>query len=391
MRILFYLPVVTPWWFEAIVTPLIARLAPEHEIHVLAPAPWRNTGIGRPEQQLCGRLPVNWHIVNDPSHPSMRTDPTHRAGLIEFVNSLLPDYVLCRSADCETVAAFPGVVRHIMEAGADPLGLPNDWVTFKESPFDHGLLPDLDDARLAELDRLGAPLWDWIARSTAAVEQEKEAFRGWADLPKDRPTLLLPLEYEHPENFFSMHRVGSTPNAKLVKELAAEVDDSFFLAITNHPLNEKHVDNRALKAAVETLGPRARLFPSQNPSGAGTSALLMREADGLILFDSKIYALAGYLGVPMVRQTRFETGDWLNAYSSFDEFLPAVAEKHARRPNTDRARTWLTYHLANDVVDPNDPDLKGADILARLDEPVDPRRWERALGHYLALVPQVAA
>ncbi|MEM9311236.1 MAG: hypothetical protein AAGA34_07290 [Pseudomonadota bacterium] len=55
MRILFYLPVITPWWFAKIVKPLIATLAADNEIHVLAPPPWRNTGIGPDEIKLCAR------------------------------------------------------------------------------------------------------------------------------------------------------------------------------------------------------------------------------------------------------------------------------------------------------------------------------------------------
>lgn len=31
MRILFYLPVITPWWFDNIVAPLIARLAADND------------------------------------------------------------------------------------------------------------------------------------------------------------------------------------------------------------------------------------------------------------------------------------------------------------------------------------------------------------------------
>lgn len=391
MRILFYLPVITPWWFEAIVTPLIARLAPEHDVHVLAPVPWRNTGVGPREQQMCAHLPVNWHIVHDQSHPSMRTEPEQRAGLIEFVNALSPDYVLCRSADCETVEAFPGVVRHIMEGGADPLGLPSDWIAFKDRPFDHGLLPDLDSEGLSELNRLGAKLRDSFPPSATPSRQVRKAFRRWANLPDDRPTLLLPLEYEHEENFFSAHRIGATPNARLVKELADRIGDRFFLAITNHPLNELHVDNRAMEATVASLGANARLFPSKHPSGAGTTELLMQEADGLLLFDSKIYSLAGYLGVPILRQSRFETGDWLDAYSDIDEFLPAVAEGRARKPDTDKAPIWLAYHVANDVIDPKDPEMTAAGILARLDTPVDTARWERAFAHYFASVDRVAS
>lgn len=391
MRILFYLPVITPWWFGAIVTPLIALLARQHEVHVLAPVPWKNTGVGEREQQMCAHLPVTWHIVHDDSHPSMRTDPVQQAALIDFVNTLSPDYVLCRSADCETVAAFPGVVRHIMEGGADPLNLPSDWIVLKERPFDHGVLPQLGEEELAALDRLSGPLWDRLDQSATSDDAMRETFREWANLPKDRPTLLLPLEYEHEENFFLMHRLGADTNAGLVKEVAETIGDDFFLAITNHPLNEMHVDNRAIEAAVASLGPQARLFPSRHPSGASITEMLLRIADGLIVYDSKIFSLAGYHGVELLRRSRFETGDWLNAYTEFEDFLPAIADKRARTPDRGEARTWLAHHIANDVIDPRDPALTAAGVLDRMDNPVDPQRWDHGFAHYFETAQGVAA
>ena len=392
MRILFYLPVITPWWFGAIVTPLIALLARQHDVHVLAPVPWRNTGVGERERQMCAHLPVTWHIVHDDSHPSMRTDPVQQAGIVDFVNALAPDYVLCRSADCETVAAFPGVVRHIMEGGADPLRLPSDWIVFKERPFDHGILPELGEDETAELDRLSGPLWDALSQSAASDDDAmRERFRQWADLPKDRPTLLLPLEYEHEENFFLMHRVGAKSNAALVREVAETVGDDVFLAITNHPLNELHVDNSAMEDAVASLGPKARLFPSLDTGGPGITDLLVRNTDGVLVFDSKIFSLAGHHGAAMLRRSRFATGDWLNPYTEFGEFLTAIAQKRARRPDRDTGRTWLAHHIANDVIDPRDPELTAAGVLDRMENSVDPKRWERGFAHYYETAQGVAA
>ena len=51
MKVLFYLPVVTPFWFENMVEPLIRRMASSAEVHILAPKFWRNTGIG--ENEVC--------------------------------------------------------------------------------------------------------------------------------------------------------------------------------------------------------------------------------------------------------------------------------------------------------------------------------------------------
>ena len=389
MKILFYLPVITPWWFDNIVEPLIRRLAREHETHVLAPIPWKGTGIGRPQLAAATHLPqVHWHIFDGDSHPSMRTAPTERAGIVDFVRSLSPDYVLCRSADYETVREFPGIVRHLMEGGAAPLSLPQDWVILQEDPFDHGLLPDLDHKARAELDRLIAPVWSSLEGLATPTRQMRKAFHKWAGLPSDRPILALPLEYEHEENFFPMHRVGATPNHRLIADLAESIDESFFLAITNHPLNEKHVDNRALEAEIASRGSRMRLLPGIGPDGGNTTALLARDADGMLVGDSKVYAMAGFFGTPMLRRTKFKTGEWLNAYSEFDEFLVAVAAGNARRPDQDAARTWFAFHIANNALDPNDPELTAADILARLDRPVDPARWERSFAHFASTTAQ---
>ena len=75
-KILFYLPVVTPWWFDTIVAPMIAKLGAEAEIHVLAPEFWRNTGIGPNQLHTCASMPdIHWHIVEDDAHISLRTKP----------------------------------------------------------------------------------------------------------------------------------------------------------------------------------------------------------------------------------------------------------------------------------------------------------------------------
>lgn len=383
MKILFYLPVITSWWFDQVVEPLMRRLVTEHEVHVLAPVPWKGTGIGQRELAAATHLPqVHWHIFDGDSHPSMRTEASERAGIVDFVTSLAPDYVLCRSADCETVRAFPGIVRHLMEGGAAPLSVPQDWVILQEEPFDHGLLPGLDAAARAELDRLVAPMWKALKDAGQPTPQARTAFRRWAELPFDRPVVALPLEYEHEENFFPIHRVGAAPNHRLIAEFAQGMDESVFFAVTNHPLNVKHVDNGAVEAEIASHGSQMRLLPGEGPNGENTTALLAAHADGMIVGDSKVYAIAAFFGTPMLRRTKFRTGAWLNAYSDQEEFLAAVAAGAARRPDPEMARIWFAFHIANNVLDPNDPDLTAADILARLDRPVDPARWERGFAHF---------
>jgi hypothetical protein len=389
VKILFYLPVVTPWWFDSIVEPLIRRLAQAAEVHILAPVPWSGTGIGRHELMGCADLPqLRWHIFDGASHPSMRTEPTDRAGIVEFVQALAPDYTLCRSADCDTAREFPGAVRYIMEGGAAPLAIPNDWVVLQEQPFDHGCMPELDSAELAELDRLIAPAWNRLLRLAQPTRQMRKSFRAWAGIPADRPVLVLPLEYEHAENFFPMHRVGAVPNRHLIAEFAARIDDSFFLAITNHPLNELHVDNSALEAEIASQGARMRLLPGKAPQDENTTMLLARDAQGMLVGDSKVYSTAAFFGTPMLRRSRFKTGNWLNAYSDFETFLPAVAGGDAVAAKQEDARRWFAFHVANNIVDPRDPELTPAALLARIDRPVDPARWEEGFARYRAAAPE---
>ena len=385
MRILFYLPVITPWWFARIVQPVMAALAVDHEVHVLAPPPWRNTGIGEKDIALCVGLPdIRWHIVNDANHPSMRTDPVERDGIIAFVHSLAPDYTIARSADFETLRAFPGTVRHITEGAADPLKLAPDCFHFTQVPFDHGVLPDLAAGEIAALDALIEPVWEPMVRAGTLDDVQQDYLHEWADLPGGRPILFLPLEYEHEENFYTMHRVGATSNAALLEEIAARLDGRAFLAITNHPLNEAHLDNRAVARVVRANASCMRLLPGKTPLGTRTSNFLMASADGVILGDSKVYALAGFHGTPILRLSRFATGDWMNACDNLDLFVDNLANGTGAAPDRARARTWFAYHTANNLIDPRDPALSGAALLDRLDHPHDPARWEANFAHFAA-------
>jgi hypothetical protein len=201
----------------------------------------------------------------------------------------------------------------------------------------------------------------------------------------DRPLLALPLEYEHEENFFPVHRVGATPNHRLVAELAESIDDSFFLALTNHPLNEKHVDNSALVAEIESHASRMRLLPGTSPDGENTTMLLARDAAGILVGDSKVYAIAAFFGTPMLRQSRFKTGEWLNAYTDPETFLSAVTAGTAVAADPDDARGWFAFHVANNLLDPNDPGLTAAELLGRMDRPMDPARWEQGFARFNAV------
>jgi hypothetical protein len=389
VKVLFYLPLVTSWWFDSIIEPLIRCLADTNDVHILAPIPWSGTGIGARELNRCADLAqLHWHIVDDESHPTMRAEPADRAGIIDFVKQLAPDYVLCRSADCATVQAFPGVVRYVMESGASPLAIPHEWIILQEQPFDHGLMPALSCYERGELDRLIAPVWARLGALASPSPEMRESFRAWAGIPEGRPILALPLEYEGEENFFAVHRVGPSSNLDLIAELAARIDEPFFLAITNHPLNNLAVDNSALEAEIASHGSRMRLLPNTTPQGDHTTALLARDAAGMVVGDSKVYSLAAFFGTPMLRRSRFKTGGWLKPYADFEGFLSAVTGGSALAAEQNDARAWFALHIANDVFNPKDPELTSAALLARMDQPLDHARWTDGIARYRIAAPE---
>ena len=194
MRILFYLPVVTPWWFANIVEPLIRRVAAQAEIYVLAPQPWRGTGIGPDEVARCVDLPeLRWCLIDDVDHPSLRTVPVAREALCDFVRGLEPDYIFCRSADVDTVRGFPGRARFVMEGGLAPFALPPHWVALRQGPLDHALLPELAPDERARLDAWIAPAWSRLQARFADGPEARAACLESCGIDPERPLLLLPL------------------------------------------------------------------------------------------------------------------------------------------------------------------------------------------------------
>ncbi len=386
-RILFYLPMVTNWWFVHIVEPLIRRLAEAHEVHVLAPAPWCGTGLGPEELARCTDLAaVRWYIMDGSDHPSTRTVPEDAEGLIGFVRDLAPDVVLCRTADHETARHFPGTVRLLMEGRLEPFAPPPRWILLTERPHDHGLIARLPQADAERLGGLIAPAWDRLQRTLAPAADERAVLFARYGIPEDRPLLLLPLECETEDNFFAMHRLGTRPNAALVRDLAAQLGDRCTLAISNHPLNDLHVDAAPLIEAADACD-NVVLLPPHIGTLSATLAMA-RHADGMLVGDSKTFALAAFFGVPMHRQSRFETGAWLNAYPMLEAFLADVLAGTAKRPASDQAQLWFAQYLLNDAFDPLDAE---DDLLARLARPCDPGRWEAAMARLERTLPALFA
>lgn len=388
MKVLFYLPVITPWWFDHIVEPLIRCMAAGAEVSVLAPTPWRNTGISQREIDRLADLPeVQWLIIHGEEHPSTRTAAAGSLGLADFVQDLSPDYVFCRSADFETVAGFPGTVRFIAEAGAPPFSLPAHWVSLQQGMFAHGVIPELPEQDWQQLEAAFAPIWSALrVQVTAGLPSREQVFAA-AALRPDQPVLLLPLEYEHEENFFLAHRVGARPNHLLVKEIAERLPPGCTLAVTDHPLNTLYVDNSALSETIAALGENVVLVEG-NISGHTPTMALASHADAMLLGDSKVFALAGFLGVPMLRRSRFESGSWLNAYSDLDAMLRDLEHRHLAAPDTSGALRWFAYHLANDSFDPQDRALTPEELRSRMDRRTDPARWAAAYERLRALQPE---
>jgi hypothetical protein len=390
MRVVFYLPVVTSWWFDCVVEPLIRVMARDCEVHVLAPAPWRGTGIGERELARCADLAdVRWAIMDGDDHPSTRTVPEAREDIVGYVRSLAPDLVLCRSADYDILRDFPGTVRLLMEGRLEPFATPPGWIAFQDRPFDHGVLPALSDGERAALVRLIEPAWARLEARHAGRAGEREAVFARCGIAGGGPVLLVPLEYEGEENFFGIHRAGAASNVETVRALAAKVGPGFTLALTNHPLNDLNVDSAPLLSAVAGLD-NVVLAPPTIGTEPATIALA-RHCDALVLGDSKTWSLGAFLGKPMLRQSRFESGGWLNLYSEFDAFLPAVAGGAAKAAAREDAMLWFGFHLANELIAPRDPELSAADVIAHARQPIDSGRWEGAIARFRRASPDLFA
>lgn len=387
MKILFYLPVITPWWFAHIVAPMIRRLSAEAEIVVLAPAPWSGTGIGPAELELMADLPqIRWCLIEGEDHRSYRTRPADPDGLVGFVTDLAPDYVICRSADRDTPRRFPGKVRFLMEGGVAPYPLPSHWVWLSEDLFDHGEMPALEPDARAALTGWLRPLADRLRARMARAAYGPEDF-NW---PDTMPRLLMPIEYAHHENFFQMHRPGPEANDALVLHIAQQLRGRAFVALANHPLNDLYLGRGALQAAVAatrgqmTLLPECRDAPSATERAAGL-------VDAMIVGDSKAFGLAGFLGLPMARLSRFKTAAWLNAYPALDPLIADLKRGRARAPSPEDALAWAAFHIANNAFDPADPALDFGDIIDRLDRSVAPERWAAGMARLDAALMEPAA
>ena len=92
MRMLFYLPVITDRHFEAVVLPLIRVMVEGGaEVHVAGPPQWSHTGLTERQLMHCVDLPgIEWHVLDDEDHPTLRTAPADPARHLEQIASISP-------------------------------------------------------------------------------------------------------------------------------------------------------------------------------------------------------------------------------------------------------------------------------------------------------------
>ena len=375
MHVLFYLPVVTPWWFDNIVAPIIRAAARDAKVSVLVPPLWRGTGIGPAQLAGCADLDdVDWYILDGEDHPRLRVSAAGEDELFALVDAIAPDIVLCRSADLDSAARFPGMVRFIMEGAAPPFNLGPCGVWLPQTLFDHADMPAIDPAWRAELDTAFRPWWNQARARFTGVD--RDAFLSRAGLPGDKRLIGLPLEYEHPEMFFAPHN-AFTSNIALIDHVAEQLDEDSVLAVTNHPLNEKHCDNRPLRAAIAAHGGKVRMVRATGVPGDATM-LLAKHCAGMVVGNSKSFAGCAFFGTPMLRLSRFRTGAWMHAYDTFAPFSAALRAGTARAAAPADALSWFALHLIDRVFDPGHPTLTASALADRITRPVDPARW--ALG-----------
>ncbi len=383
MRILFYLPVVTPFWLETLLLPMLAALQDHAELHVLAPAEWQHTGIGARELAMAAHLDrIRWHIVDDGDHGSLRTRPSDPEGLIAFVRDLAPDHVLCRSAEDETPRRFPGRVQYIMETGASPLRT-DVWLRLQDGIFEHGVMPELEPGIAQRLDALFAPRWQAAVtrcRSEGAFALDRAAACAAMGLPDDRRIVAVPLEYAHPENFFDIHH-RFPDNCALIDHLVAQLPPGWVLAATDHPLNEAYCDTTALRACIDRHQGRVRLV-----SGEDATGLMVKHCDALVVQNSKTFAAGAFFAKPILRLSHCRSADWLNLFDDAPSLFAAVERGDAPVADPDRFRLWVAYHLLDEAFLP--ATLTGADLIGRMTQPVDPARWADALDRYDAFQPR---
>ncbi|NBC36188.1 hypothetical protein GTZ99_06405 [Novosphingobium sp. FSY-8] len=356
MRILFYLPAITPWWFEHIITPMLRMMARSEQveaIHLMVAPQWRNTGVtGAQLEPLLPLHKLNWHIVDHDPPALFRRNAAAIPGLMDTVAQIAPDLTLARSADFTTPAGFPGLVRHITEGALPPFVTDPAWIVLDELPFRHGHMP-ATARKQADLAREG---FATLAQAAERTRPTRKAARATLNLPTDRPVIAVPLMYEHAENFYLAH-AAHPDSVALLNDLADQTPPDALLAISDHPLNILHVNRHALLRHIEAHPARMRLI--RHPDA---TRLLVCAADAVVADLSKSWALAAWAGTPILSVAAPERmAPWLNA----TPLAPGMTLAGMRGCDPAMLRRYQAWHLAARVLRPAACDLGQVLCMAR--------------------------
>lgn len=368
MKLFFYLPAITPWWFDHI-APMIRAAARDCETHVLVPPLWHGMGINPEQLEAFADCPdIRWYIPDAESIEMLHGRTADNPDLLALAAAIDADLTLCRAADVELPSLFPGTVRYVMEAGNPPMK--NHSVAIEPGLLAFGERPDMTPETERAMDAAFAPLWNRIC--AAEERAHRPNWRLAYGVARDRKVVVLPLEYAHAENAFS--RLRHWPdNAAMIAEVAARLPDDIFLAVTEHPLNRLYCDTSATDDAIMALGSeRAALIEQLEPDILPTD-MLARDCDGAVLDFSKSWSIFAFHGRPIFRKSRQSTAAWLNATDCFERFASQV-RNGTPAPDADQLRLWFAHRSANCVFDPVVMQ-SGADIVTRTRQPVNPAIW----------------
>lgn len=371
MKVLFYLPLARKWMLENVLEPMIAKLAPVADVHVIMSSAWidaraANDGF----RAIVSHQKVSWHPITlkESERDTFDIDGPS-SDVVDLVRAIAPDHCLCRSANSTLPQHFPGQVRYIMEASAPPFQIPRHWISLQPQIFDHGIVPNLPSHLKETLVAMISPIWE-------AIESERVRDSTWLrqhGLPDDRKIIALPLEYDHPDNLFQIHR-DIRPNADLVARILDRIDVPLFLAVSDHPLNIELVSEPILRATISAQSDKAHLLSPSTISGDMTSALT-QHADGMIVGNSKSFAAAAFYGKPLLRISNFSSGPWLHAYSDLDKFTADLSADCATAPARRDAMLWFAHYLATQAFAPRDADVTSAELLERIADVPNPNLW----------------
>jgi hypothetical protein len=189
------------------------------------------------------------------------------------------------------------------------------------------------------------PAWDLAARQ--APGGTRAALRNLMGLPGGRPVLALPLNYEHPENYF-LTLAAYPDGISTIEGLLAAIDDDVVLAVTDHPLNRRYVDRGALDAFLAQHAGRVI-----DCTGKGGTDRLAICADAMLADLGKSWSLAAFNAMPLVDIGRRPLAPWLRTVPGISALnTDRLAAGSLAAADQADARRWFGWHLGTRIIDP---------------------------------------